>query len=60
MAPFSYGRSQVNHVYDYVMNQKAHHQKRSFLEEYREMLKKFEVQFDEQYIFKPVDQTFHP
>ncbi len=52
---FSYSHSHVNKVYQYVMNQKEHHKKRTFLEEYRELLKKFEVPFDEQYIFKPLE-----
>ncbi len=52
---FSYGHSQVYHVYNYVMNQKEHHRKRSFLEEYTELLEKLDVQFDKRYIFKPVE-----
>ena len=34
------------------MNQKKHHMKRTFLDEYRELLEKFEVPFDERYFFK--------
>lgn len=53
---FSYGHSQVNKVYDYVMKQKEHHRKRTFSDEYRELLEKFEVPFEERYIFKvPAD-----
>ncbi|MEQ1585364.1 MAG: IS200/IS605 family transposase [Cyclobacteriaceae bacterium] len=52
---FSYGHSQVSQVYNYVMNQKEHHRKRSFLDEYRELLKKFEVPFEDQYIFHPLE-----
>lgn len=52
---FSYGHSQVNQVYNYVMNQKEHHKKKSFLEEYRELLTKFEVSFDDQYLFQPIE-----
>ncbi|MCC5940712.1 MAG: IS200/IS605 family transposase [Balneolaceae bacterium] len=52
---FSYSRSQIDRVYHYVMNQKIHHQKKSFREEYLELLEKFEVDYDERYIFKPVD-----
>ena len=52
---FSYGHSQVNQVYSYVMNQKEHHNKRSFLEEYTELLQKFDVPFDPKYIFQPID-----
>lgn len=49
---FFYSRSQIDRVYHYIMNQKKHHQSRSFQEEYLEMLKRFDVDFDERYIFK--------
>lgn len=52
---FSYSRSQIDRVYHYIMNQKKHHQKKTFLEEYAELLEKFDVDFDKRYIFKPVD-----
>ena len=48
---FSYGQSQVDRVYKYIQNQEAHHQKQNFRDEYREFLRKFNVEFDEQYIF---------
>lgn len=49
---FSYSRSQVQVVTDYIMNQEEHHKKRSFLEEYEEFLKQFEIEYDGKYIFK--------
>lgn len=53
---FSYSHSQLNALFRYVQNQKEHHKKRGFREEYLELLKKFEVDFDEQYIFHdPID-----
>ncbi|MEK6782910.1 MAG: IS200/IS605 family transposase [Bacteroidota bacterium] len=52
---FSYSHSQVKRVYNYVMNQKEHHKKRTFLNEYLELLRRFEIPFDERYIFKPVE-----
>lgn len=52
---FSYSRSHIDRVYHYIMNQKKHHQTRSFLEEYTELLKKFDVDFNDRYIFKSVD-----
>lgn len=52
---FSYGHSQINQVFNYVMNQKEHHKKKSFLEEYTELLQKFEVSFDPKYIFQPIE-----
>ncbi len=39
-------------VIHYIQNQEIHHQKESFLDEYRKMLKLFDVEYDEQYIFK--------
>jgi putative transposase len=48
---FSHSRSQVDQVAKYVMNQKAHHQKSTFKEEYLKMLHDFEVEYDEQYLF---------
>lgn len=52
---FSYGRSQLDHVIQYVLNQKEHHQKRSFREEYLDLLKKFDVDYEEAYLFDWLD-----
>ncbi len=52
---FSYGKSQIAILAEYIEKQKEHHKKRTFREEYLEMLKKFEVDYDEQYIFKPIE-----
>jgi putative transposase len=49
---FSYKKSDVDTVARYIANQQQHHHNKTFLEEYRELLKEFEVPFDEQYIFK--------
>jgi len=49
---FSYSRSQVQAVTNYIMNQEEHHRKRTFAEEYEEFLKHFEVEYDERYVFK--------
>jgi len=48
---FSYGQSQVDPVYRYIQNQLAHHKKQTFRDEYLDFLRKFKVEFDEQYIF---------
>jgi len=48
---FSYSRSQLDDVYKYILNQEAHHKKQTFREEYVELLKRFEIQFDEKYLF---------
>ncbi len=52
---FSYSKSHVNNVIDYIKSQKEHHQKSSFIDEYLSFLRKFEIDFDERYIFKPID-----
>jgi putative transposase len=49
---FSYSRSQVQTVTNYILNQEEHHRKRTFLDEYQEFLTQFEIEFDERYIFK--------
>jgi putative transposase len=49
---FSYSRSQIAKVARYIENQEEHHRKRTFLEEYRIFLERFEVDYEEQYIFK--------
>jgi len=49
---FSYGRSQIERVYDYIKNQEKHHQKQSFKMEYMEFLKKNEIEFEKQYLFE--------
>lgn len=49
---FSYSKSAVHDVIRYIQNQEEHHKKRTFLEEYVQFLDKFEVEFDERYIFK--------
>ena len=51
---FSYSKSHVGNVVNYINNQEQHHKKKSFHEEYLEMLKKYEVDFDPNYIFKPI------
>jgi putative transposase len=54
---FSYSRSQVNHVIEYIKNQEIHHRKKTFIEEYLEFLEKFEIPYDERYIFKSVENS---
>jgi len=52
---FSYGKSQIPRVIKYILNQKEHHKTLTFTEEYLDFLKKFEIPYDERYIFKPVE-----
>jgi len=52
---FSYGKSQLSDVIKYINTQEEHHKKRSFIEEYRYLLHLFDVEYDERYIFKPIE-----
>ncbi len=52
---FSYSKSHVDKVINYIKNQEKHHCKKTFIEEYNELLEKFEVDYDKRYVFKPVD-----
>jgi putative transposase len=52
---FSYGHSQLNTIIRYIQNQEQHHRQRTFKDEYLTWLKKFEVPFDERYIFEFVE-----
>ncbi len=51
---FSYSKSELPRVIEYVRNQKQHHKKESFIDEYLRFLKEFEIDFDERYILKSV------
>ena len=48
---FSYSKTHVDSVIRYIQNQEAHHKKEPFLDEYKKMLKAFEVEYDERYIY---------
>jgi putative transposase len=49
---FTHSQSQVDTVVKYINNQQEHHKKVSFLDEYRQILKSFDIEFDERYISK--------
>jgi len=48
---FTHSRSQISAVGDYIMAQEMHHKKKSFKTEYREILQKNGVEYDEKYLF---------
>ena len=49
---FSYSHSQLDTVIQYIMNQKKHHKRKTFRDEYIDFLKKFNVEFNEKYLFE--------
>src|SRR5690606_37107919 len=54
---FSYSHSQIDAVAKYILNQKEHHRKVKFKEEYVDFLKKFEIEHDEKYLFNGMDES---
>ena len=48
---FSVGQSGAEGLKHYIANQKEHHRRRTFQEEFRELLAKYEVEFDERYVW---------
>jgi len=53
---FSYSHSQLSGVIKYIQEQEKHHARKTFRQEYLAFLKKFEVRYDERYIFKSLDE----
>lgn len=49
---FSYSHSNLDSVIKYILNQKKHHQKKTFRKEYIEFLNKFEIEFKDEYLFQ--------
>jgi REP element-mobilizing transposase RayT len=52
---FSYSKSHVDRVIKYILNQEKHHIRKTFAKEYNEFLEKFEVEYDQRFVFKVVD-----
>jgi len=52
---FSYSHSHIDKVYNYILNQEQHHKKKTFKEEYIDFLKKFDVKYDERFLFEWIE-----
>jgi REP element-mobilizing transposase RayT len=52
---FSYSHSHIDRVVKYVLNQEIHHRKKTFKQEYHELLQKFQIPFEEKYLFEFID-----
>lgn len=44
--------SQIESVYNYILNQDEHHKNKTFKDEYLDLLKKFEIEYNEKYLFE--------
>jgi len=52
---FSYSHSALDSVIGYIKNQKEHHQKRTFKEEYKEFLTKYQIEHKDEYLFEWIE-----
>ncbi len=52
---FSYSKSQIDNVIKYIINQKIHHKKQTFKDEYLDFLKKFDVEYNPDFLFNFFD-----
>ncbi|MFN3783637.1 MAG: IS200/IS605 family transposase [Spirosomataceae bacterium] len=52
---FSYSKSQIDRVVKYILNQEEHHKTKTFKEEYIDFLNKFEIEYDEKYLFQWIE-----
>ena len=52
---FTYNRSQISKVYNYIKNQESHHKKSTFREEYIDFLLKNQIEFDKRFLFEFID-----
>ncbi|MDR3627203.1 MAG: IS200/IS605 family transposase [Ignavibacteriaceae bacterium] len=48
---FSYSNSHIQAVYEYILKQEEHHRTKTFREEYLDFLRKYEIVYDEKYLF---------
>lgn len=51
---FSYSKSQLSKVIDYIEVQEEHHKKRTFSDEYKKILQDFGIEYNDKYIFVPI------
>ena len=51
---FSYSKAEPPNIIRYINHQQEHHAKKTFLEEYLSLLKEFDIEYDDRFVFKPV------
>lgn len=53
---FSYSHSQLDDVIDYILKQKEHHKKKTFKEEFIVFLKKYKIEYDDEYLLEWIEK----
>lgn len=51
----SYSHSHIDRVVKYILNQESHHRRKTFRQEYHELLKKFQIPFEEKFLFEFIE-----
>ncbi len=51
---FSHSHSAIKTVCQYIQNQQVHHKRKSFIEEYEQMLRLYNIPYDKKYVFASV------
>ena|SRR5690554_1984950 len=51
---FSYSKSEIPRIIDYIANQEQHHKIKTFEEEYLDLLREFKIEYDERFILKGI------
>jgi putative transposase len=57
---FSYRLRDIDEICKYIQNQELHHKKRTFREEYTGLLREFDVEYEEKYLFEFFDDLYSP
>ena len=52
---FSYSKKHLPFIIDYILKQEANHEKKTFRDEYLELLRKYDIEYDEKYLFEFYD-----
>ncbi len=55
---FSYRLRDIDEICKYIQNQESHHKKRTFREEYTDLLREFDVEYEEKYLFEFFDDLY--
>ena len=53
---FSYSHSHIDNVVKYIINQEEHHKKKTFREEYIQLLERFDIEYNERFILKDIGE----
>ncbi len=56
---FSYSKAEVPKIIHYINHQQEHHKRITFLEEYLVLLKEFEIDYDNRFVFKPLSIEYN-